>query len=193
MIFLKRLCNTQSLFIFVPVLKLKKILVYLRRQYSVDLRALALMRIAIGIVILSDLIIRATSLTAHYTQEGILPVSLLLEYDYKPLRWSFHYIDDTFAYESLLFAVHALITLLLIFGYRTGIITLLSWIFMVSLQNRDPFIQQSGDDLLRLILLWGVFLPWGKFYSLDAVRYPVTATKYFSLASFGYLLLIVSV
>jgi hypothetical protein len=183
----------RSLFIFVPLLLLKKILVYLRDQYKVDLRALALMRIGIGIVILSDLVIRATSLNAHYTSDGVLPVSLLLEFDHKPLRWSFHYLNDSFAYESFLFIIHGIVTLFLIAGYRTKLFTLLSWIFLVSLQNRNPFIQQSGDDLLRLVLLWGIFLPWGNFYSLDARSKTNKASDYFSLASFGYLLLIVSV
>lgn len=193
MIFLKRLPKNGSLFIFVQVLLLKKIIVYLRSQYSVDLRALALMRIAIGVVILSDLIIRAGSLTAHYTSNGVLPVSLLQEFDHKPLRWSFHYFGDSLAYESVLFIIHGIITLFLIAGYRTKLITVLSWIFIVSLQNRNPFIQQSGDDLLRLVLLWGIFLPWGNFYSLDAKRISDKKTNYFSLASLGYLLLIVSV
>lgn len=193
MIFIKKASETGSLFIFVLLQQLQKIQEFFRDHYKVDLRALALMRIAIGCVILSDLIIRATSLTAHYTYEGVLPVSLLLEFDNKPLRWSFHYLNDSFAYEALLFCLQGIITLFLIVGYKTRLFTLLSWIFMVSLQNRNPFIQQSGDDLLRLILLWGLFLPWGKFYSFDARRNPETRKNYFSPASLGYLLLIVSV
>lgn len=151
------------------------------------------MRIAMGLVILSDLIIRATALKAHYTSEGVLPVSLLLEFDVKPMRWSFHYLSDSVAFEAIVFSVHALITLLLIAGYRTRLITVLSWVFLASLQNRNPFIQQSGDDLLRLVLLWAVFLPWGNFYSLDAKRNQITDKNFFSLATFGYMVLIVSV
>jgi hypothetical protein len=64
---------------------------------------------------------------------------------------------------------------------------------MVSLQNRNPFIQQSGDDLLRLILFWGIFLPWGNFYSVDSKKADQSIKNYFSFASFGYLILIISV
>ncbi len=151
------------------------------------------MRIGIGIVLLSDLIIRATALTAHYTQDGILPVSLLQEFDYKPLRWSFHYLNDSFAYQAVLFFLNGIVALLLIVGYRTRLFTFLSWIFLISLQNRNPFIQQSGDDLLRLILLWALFMPWGNFYSWDSKKTTSSVKNYFSLASLGYLLLIVSV
>jgi len=151
------------------------------------------MRIAIGLVILSDLIIRATSLTAHYTQDGVLPVSLLLEWDYKPMRWSFHFLNDSFAYEAFLFTLNGFIALLLVVGWRTRLMTVLAWVFMVSLQNRNSFVQQSGDDLLRLVLFWAMFMPWGNFYSLDAKKNKATVKNYFSMASFGYLLLVVSV
>ena len=151
------------------------------------------MRIAIGCVVLCDLIVRATSLTAHYTQEGILPVSLLLEFDSKPLRWSFHYLNDSFAYQAFLFCLQGVIAIFLIEGYITRLFTFLSWIFMVSIQNRNPFIPQSGDDLLSLILFWGIFLPWGNFYSFDSKKTDPTIKNYFSFASFGYLILIISV
>jgi hypothetical protein len=175
------------------LLLLEKIKTFVRDHYKVDLRALALMRIAIGCVVLSDLIIRGCDLSVHYTKDGILPVSLLLEFDSKPLRWSFHYLNDTFAYQAFLFYLQGIVTLFLIAGYRTRLFTVLSWILMVSLQNRNPFIQQSGDDLLRLILLWGIFLPWGKFYSVDSKRNPIEQKNYFSIASLGYLILIISV
>ncbi len=193
MIFLKKASEIGSLFNFVPLHFYKKILAFIRQNYKVDLRALALMRIGIGLVILADLIIRACDLTVHYTQDGVLPVSLLLEFDPKPLRWSFHYLNDSFGYQTFLFCVHGLITLFLIAGYRTRLITVLSWAFLVSLQNRNPFIQQSGDDLLRLVLFWALFMPWGNFYSIDSKNLNSSVKNYFSAASFGYLLLIVSV
>ncbi len=151
------------------------------------------MRIAVGIVALADLIIRVTSLKAHYTAEGILPVDLLLKYDEKPLRWSFHFLNDTLAFESFLFILHAIIIILLIVGYKTRVITILSWIFLTSLQNRNPFIQQSGDDLLRLVIFWGIFIPWGNFYSIDSKKIINKAIHHSSLATFGYQFLIFSV
>lgn len=151
------------------------------------------MRIGIGCVILSDLIIRATSLSDHYTQDGVLPISLVLEFDPKPLRWSLHLLNDSFAYQASLFIIHSIITLFLIAGFRTRLFTFLSWVFLLSLQHRNAFIQQGGDDLLRLVLFWAMFMPWGKFYSWDSRQSNTPVKNYFSLASFGYLVLIVSV
>ena len=152
------------------------------------------MRIAIGLVVLSDLIIRAQFIIAHYTSEGVLPVSLMMEFDYKPLHFSLHNLNDGLLWQSILFIFHAIITLFLIFGWRTKLFSVLTWLFMVSLQNRNPYIQQGGDDLLRLVLFWGMFIPWGNFYSLDSKSVNSISKKYFfSISSIGYLLLIASV
>lgn len=157
------------------------------------MRALSFMRIAIGLVLLADLIIRATALREHYTSDGVLPVDLLLKFDEKPLRWSFHFLNDSYAYELFLFLFNAFIAILLIVGWKTKLTTLLAWVFLVSLQNRNPFIQQSGDDFLRLILFWGIFLPWGSFYSYDAKKTIPQSKNYFSISSVGYMVLVASV
>lgn len=171
-----------------------KIGVYIRQQYRLDLRALALMRIGISLVILADLFIRAQSLTAHYTDEGVLPIHLLKEFYNKQVYYSFHNWSGSFGWQAFLFVMNAIVALAMLAGYRTRLFTILAWLFMVSLQNRDPFIQQGGDDLLRLTLFFGMFMPWGAYYSMDAKRCGQTKARYyFSLASGGYMLLIASV
>jgi hypothetical protein len=175
-------------------MSLKKILTYLRNSYKLDLRALALMRIGISLVVIVDLITRATAMEAHYTADGVLPIKLLMEFDPKPLRWSFHYLSDTFTYQSFLFLVHGVVMLALLLGYRTRVFSILAWVFIVSLQNRNPFIQQGGDDLLRLTLFWGMFLPWGIYYSFDSKKSQDIRPKYtFSAGTMAYLLLVCSV
>src|SRR5262249_294496 len=55
----------------------------------------------------------------------------------------------------------------LMIGYRTRLGTLLSWVLLLSLQDRNPDILQGGDQLARLILFWGFFLPLGARWSVD--------------------------
>jgi hypothetical protein len=69
---------------------------------------------------------------------------------------------------------------------------------MISLHNRNPLILQAGDDLLRLLLFWGIFLPWHQRYSLDVTRLRkknswIESNRYSGLAVLGYVLLIFSV
>lgn len=163
---------------------------YLKKAYSLDTRALSLMRIAVGLVLLVDLFIRSLSIRAFFTDEGVLPVEILKTYNWNPYYFSFHAINGALWWQILLFLLNAFCIVLLIRGYRSRLFTFICWVFLTSLQNRNPFILQGGDDLLRLILLWGIFLPWGERYSAKPSSYP---DRSFSYAHVGYILLIASV
>lgn len=164
---------------------------YLFQSYSFDLRALAFMRIGISIILLLDLLIRSLSIKAFFTDEGILPISILKQYHWNDFYFSFHALHGDLWLQILLFILNTVSVFLLLIGYRTRMLTFICWVFLVSLQNRNPFILQSGDDLLRMTLLFSIFLPWGNRYSVsDTARLP---TNYLSFSSIGYLLLVSSV
>lgn len=150
------------------------------------------MRIAISIVLLVDLIIRSFSIKAFFTDDGILPLDLLLKYNWHPYYFSFHTLSGELWWQITLFIINAVCIITLLIGYRTKAFTFICWTFLVSLQNRNPFILQGGDDLLRIMLLWGIFLPWGERYSIDEKK-STQENSFFSLANFGYLFLIFSV
>jgi hypothetical protein len=143
----------------------------LRQAYSLDLRSLALFRIGLGIVILGDLIARAQAdgLRAFYSDMGVLPPQILVERFGWSEFWSIHIASGSLAFEALLFVVAAIFAVLLIVGYRTRLATIVSWLLLVSLHSRNPFVLHGGDTLLRLLLFWAMFLPLGKRFSVDAV------------------------
>ncbi len=149
------------------------------------------MRISIGLVLLTDLFIRCLSIKAFFTNEGILPLTILKSYNWNSLYFSLYGISDQLWCQASFFLLNALCIVLLILGYRTRLFTFICWVFLVSIQNRNPFILQGGDDLLRLILLWGVFLPWGERYSIQ--QQTIKDNAFFSVANFGYIFLICSV
>lgn len=171
---------------------LSNIIIKLKQTYALDVRALSLMRIAICVVLLVDLLIRSFSIKAFFTNEGIMPLEILKDYNWHPYYFSFHALSGELWWQVLLFILNAVCICFLLIGYRTRLFTFICWTFLVSLQNRNPFILQGGDDLLRLILLWGIFLPWGERYSVSAKKSEQT-NSYLSLANLGYLLLIFSV
>src|SRR3712207_8613651 len=47
--------------------------------FGADLRSLAAFRIVLALVVLSDLASRATDLVVHYTDDGLMPRTVLLE------------------------------------------------------------------------------------------------------------------
>lgn len=172
--------------------RLKKIAVRVSRYYALDLRALSLLRIGIALIVIADLIIRASDLKAHYTDEGIWQTKFIYTFGWKQGFWSFHALSGSTSFELMLFALHGLFALSLLLGYKTKWSTVLVWLFTVSLHNRNVFILQAGDDVLRLILFWGIFLPWNACYSIDTKRNQVN-TKQNTIANLAYLLLLASV
>ncbi|RIJ37340.1 HTTM domain-containing protein [Pontibacter oryzae] len=166
---------------------------YLRHVFTVDLRALALMRIWLAGIVLLDLAIRATDLEAHYANTGILPLHVLHQYLWLPQYFSLHALSGQWQAQLLLFVLAALAAFSLLLGYKTRTATVVSWLLLVSLQNRNPMITQGGDSLLRMLLFWGMFLPWGRYYAYDAInsvrtRLTEQTTSYFSPASIAYIL-----
>lgn len=139
------------------------------QNFSLDLRALGLMRMGIALIILIDLIIRSSSLVAFYTDEGVLPLSVLYKSNWNPSFFSIYAIGTGWKIIALLFSVNAIFAFLLLLGFHTRLMTFLCWFMLVSLHNRNPLILQGGDELLRLTLFWGFFLPWGKCYSVDSL------------------------
>ncbi len=125
------------------------------------------MRIGVAVILLIDLCIRATSLTEHYTQNGSVPFSLELSY-WKQGYFSLFQFCDAYWFAILIFIATAFVYLFLLVGYKTKLVTFLSWFLLTSLQNRNTLVLQGGDDLLRLLLFFGIFLDWGNFYSIDS-------------------------
>lgn len=132
--------------------------------FSLDVRSLALFRMALALILLCDLGIRAGELTTFHSDAGIVPRSRLTENGYG----SIHALSGSVPFETGLFAVHALFALAMLVGYRTRLATFVSCFLLISLHLRNPLVLQGGDALLRVLLFWGIFLPLGAVWSVDA-------------------------
>jgi len=150
------------------------------------------MRIGIALLVIVDLMIRFTDLRAHYTDDGLWPTNLIRNFGWNAGYWSVHAINGTYTLELILFTLHFICALFLLIGFKTRLFTLLVWLMTISLHNRNIFVLQAGDDLLRLVLLWGLFLPWNAYYSIDA-KLKQVKLKQNIVANLGYFLLLASV
>jgi len=151
---------------------MNRVLAVIKRPFVLDVRALALLRATVALVALVDLAVRATDLEAHYSNMGVLPLHVLYEHNWNPYELSIHTSSGLWQVQAVLFLLAAAAAVALLLGYRTRLMTIVSWVLLVSVQNRNPLISQGGDDLLRMLLFWGIFLPWGRVYSLDSRRQP---------------------
>ncbi|MCD2199481.1 HTTM domain-containing protein [Halobacterium sp. KA-4] len=142
------------------------------RRFGVDTRALAALRVSLAALVLVDLCLRARFLGAFYTDAGVLPRSLLFEQYGTISRLSIHAISGAAWVQVVLFLVTALAALAMLAGYRTTLATIVTGVLLASLHYRNPLVLNSGDTLLRMLFLWGVFVPLGERWSVDALRDP---------------------
>ena len=167
-----------------------------QRIFGIDLRTMALFRICLGASILTDLINRTEFLKAFYTDQGVMTRIAAIEYNH-PARFSLHLMSGSPLVISILFGIAMLLAVLLILGYRTRIVTVLSWIFLVSLNNRNLIVQQGGDQLLTILCFWAMFLPLGARFSIDAALRPDDQPRpqnhHFSIATVAMLLQVIYV
>lgn len=138
------------------------------RTLGCDLRSLAALRVGIALILLMDLINRSVNFYAFHSEFGVFPQAALKELWGGPWFWSLNYISTGDWWAIFLLIVNYAAVLLLLAGWKTRFVTVACWILQVSLQARTPLILQSGDVLLRLILFWAMFLPWGAYYSVDS-------------------------
>lgn len=149
------------------------------------------MRIGTALVIIADLIIRAGDLSAHYSDAGMWPRDVLVNFGWKDGYWSLFLLNGSSGWAFFLFSLQFLMALLLLVGYRTRLATALLWLLYISLHNRNLYILQAGDDLLRLLLFWSIFLPWQNAWSIDQRHKRMAPTNQIALV--GYFLLLASV
>lgn len=158
--------------------------------FEIDLRTLALFRIFLSTAIILDLISRSRDLVAHYTDFGVLPRSVLVDL-LSDSSFSLHMANGSAAFQAVLLIMAGLIAFFLLFGWKTRLMTVLSWIFLISIQNRNVLVLSGEDNLILLLTFWSMFLPLGARYSIDAALDPQNDDKpdaFFSAATFAILI-----
>jgi hypothetical protein len=141
-----------------------------KELFAADLRSLALMRILTGAGLVYDISYRAADLEAHYTDQGVLPAALAHELVREHGWFSIHTLSGSYGYQLLLAGIFLAAALCLTAGAWTRIASVVCWFLFVSVQNRFFLADYPGDYVLTMLLLWGVFLPWGQYASINAWR-----------------------
>ncbi len=150
--------------------------------FALDVRSLALFRVLLATLLLLDWLCRLPDLSAHYTDDGVLPRDLLAS---TVSSFSVHLFSGAYWYQALLAGLAILFALALLVGYHTPLMGLLSFILLVSVHGRNPTLMQGGDHMLRAMLFWSIFLPLGARFSVDAAGRDPGPNVVRSLGSFA--------
>jgi len=164
---------------------------WLRSRVAIDPRALAAFRIALGTVLLLDVLTRLRHFRALYTDAGVLPRSAVLA-EYGGTYDLLLSLPDPW-FPVVAFLLLALAALALIVGYRPRLAALVSLLALVTVQMRNPFVLNGGDVLLRTLVLWAVFLPLGRRWTLVEGNGRQHTGPVVSVATAGVLLQVVLV
>ena len=138
---------------------------------ALDLRSLALGRALMGASLLLDLRERVRDLEAFYSDDGCIPRHVALgggDPRLRPTDFSFYFATGAPSTVALLLSCSGASAVSLMLGYHTRLSCFLCWLHWRSIEARNGPIHQAGDLLLRLMLWWGLFLPLGELWSLDA-------------------------
>lgn len=145
-----------------------QVLSFLKKTFSFDDRSLGLYRILIGMVVMADVIYRLEDLTNFYTDIGLVPRSIFTSEMTMPWSLSFHLANGSLPFAVAMFSIHLIFGLMLVFGYKPRWAMIGAYIMTVSVHNRNWLVNNGGDDVLRAILFFSIFLPLGRCFSLEA-------------------------
>ncbi|SHK83127.1 Vitamin K-dependent gamma-carboxylase [Reichenbachiella agariperforans] len=157
---------------------MKRFCKYLERISIMDLRSLAVFRMLLGVFVLLDLWVRFEDLEMFYTDDGVLQSADVLK-----MYGSIHAWYGTADWQYFLFGLTALFSLMIALGFFTKWATVATYVLIVSLQLRNPAVNNAGDLLLACVLCLSIFLPIAKVWSMDARRKPTDLESQFGFSS----------
>ena len=131
--------------------------------FRVDSRALGIYRILIGWVCVLDIIRRWNYIDVFYSNQGIPMHS-----DSKAFN-IFDYIGNGSLEVHIIFLIGIFFSITLILGYKTKLSHLITTIIIIGIHSQAVNLGNSGDTFLNSILIWTLFLPLGKSFSLDSI------------------------
>ena len=138
-------------------------------RVRIDTRSLAVFRVFVGLLVIADVLLRSRNFGFLYSESGVVPQALA-EARTPEHAVSVYFFTQDATVIAALFALQALIAIVLIVGYRTRIALLLTFLGVVSLDFHNPFVLSYADTLFRLVLFWALFLPLGERWSIDAIH-----------------------
>ncbi len=144
---------------------------------EVDPRSMGLFRILLGVLLSVDLLRRYPDLLDHFTNEGWLSNHYALFQPLSSHQWSLYLAFSKPWEVELLFWLHLAVYLCFTAGYRTRLMHALSAMLVVSITNRNIILENGGYIVLILITVWSLFLPLGRRFSVDALRFSLARRR----------------
>lgn len=127
---------------------------------------LAVTRVALGVVILLDLAIHVGDRQVLYGPDGWYGVDRM-ERD-QQLGVSLFNLSSSAWATDVLYLAYAVVAALFVAGWRTRVLTPLLLLLVWTFQERNPYLINGGDNLVRIILFYLLFAQLDSYLSRGA-------------------------
>src|SRR5687768_5240650 len=121
------------------------------RYFGADLRWIGAFRIGLGLILVCDLLRRWAEAREYYTNDGFLPNHFSL---FRPMGddlFSLLHAFSTLGEVSVVFALMLVVFVCFTLGYRTGLMQILAFVSITSLDARNIFVENGGDVLVNVM------------------------------------------
>jgi len=147
-----------------------RVVAFVKERYlGADLRWLGVHRICLGVLLMVEVLRRMYYARAFYSNDGLLPNHFSL---FRPMGrnlFSIYHAFSSYGEVLIAFSLTLVIFFLFTIGYKTKLFHVLSAICIVSLNNRNIFVENGGTVVVNIMTVYTVFLPMGRRFSVDAV------------------------
>lgn len=123
---------------------------------------LALVRIALGLVVVAWTLSLSGDLFAFFATDGIQPSQPKIAGGWGILRLAPGHVA-----VALLFAALLLAAVCMTVGLQTRLASLVVFVGLLSFERRSPLVFNAGDQLLRILAFYMVLAPSGSALSID--------------------------
>jgi hypothetical protein len=147
------------------------------RYTTIDPRTAGLFRVVLGALTSLDLLRHASEARFLYSNEGVLSNHAHLYRPSSGNQLSLFHAFSTLGEVKLLFVLGLVAHLALLVGYRSRLAAFASFVFVTSMDQRIPLVENGGYVVVNLLLFYACFLPIGQRFSVDAWRASWRARK----------------
>lgn len=136
---------------------------------TMDPRTLGLFRLVLGFIVTGDCLRHWYEARVYYSNAGVLTNHYHLFRPTSGFNFSFLHAFSTLEEVHVAFALMTLCHFFFWIGWHARIFSVLSWIFVTSIDNRLVLVENGGYVVVNLLVGWAMFMPTGDRFSVDAL------------------------
>lgn len=127
----------------------------------------AAFRILMGLMICQSIFLIAPDIFTWFGSKGTVSLASVHAWSAVDGFNLFLLMPNNDNWVLAIFVIFSLAAICLTIGFKTKLATILCWMCVLSMYHRNPFLFNSGDTYVRVVLFWMIFAPTGKALSLD--------------------------